>query len=58
MSTVNRSNGSAPQSDTPLRDTIARLAPGTALRDGLERILRGLTGALIVLWDDERVSEI
>ena len=24
-----------------LRETIARLAPGTALRDGLERILRG-----------------
>ena len=24
-----------------LRDTIGRLAPGTALRDGLERILRG-----------------
>ena len=31
-----------------LRETIARLAPGTALRDGLERILRGRTGALIV----------
>ena len=32
-----------------LRETIGRLAPGTALRDGLERILRGRTGALIVL---------
>ena len=31
-----------------LRETIWRLAPGTALRDGLERILRGRTGALIV----------
>ncbi|PQP51890.1 DNA integrity scanning protein DisA, partial [Mycolicibacterium austroafricanum] len=30
-----------------LRETIARLAPGTPLRDGLERILRGRTGALI-----------
>lgn len=58
MSTVNRGNGSAPQSATPLRDTIARLAPGTALRDGLERILRGRTGALIVLGDDERVQSI
>ena len=58
MSTVNRSNGSAPQSDTPLRDAIARLAPGTSLRDGLERILRGRTGALIVLGDDERVEAI
>jgi len=41
-----------------LRDTIGRLAPGTALRDGLERILRGRTGALIVLGYDERVEAI
>lgn len=27
-----------------LRETIARLAPGTPLRDGLERILRGAPG--------------
>lgn len=39
-----------------LHDTIARLAPGTALRDGLERILRGRTGGLIVLGFDERVA--
>ena len=31
---------------------------GTALRDGLERILRGRTGALIVLGYDERVETI
>lgn len=37
---------------------MARLAPGTALRDGLERILRGRTGALIVLGHDERVETI
>ena len=30
--------------------------PGTALRDGLERILRGRTGALIVLGYDESVE--
>ncbi|HEY5150031.1 MAG TPA: DNA integrity scanning protein DisA, partial [Mycobacterium sp.] len=41
-----------------LRETIGRLAPGTALRDGLERILRGRTGALIVLGHDERVEAI
>lgn len=41
-----------------LRETIARLAPGTALRDGLERILRGRTGALIVLGYDEQIEEI
>lgn len=41
-----------------LRDTIARLAPGTSLREGLERILRGRTGALIVLGYDELVESI
>ena len=41
-----------------LRETIGRLAPGTALRDGLERILRGRTGALILLGYDERVETI
>lgn len=41
-----------------LGDTIARLAPGTALRDGLERILRGRTGGLIVLGFDERVAAL
>src|SRR6201995_2153341 len=41
-----------------LRETIARLAPGTALRDGLERILRGQTGALIVLGYDDSVDAI
>lgn len=41
-----------------LRDTIGRLAPGTALRDGLERILRGRTGALIVLGYDPLMESI
>ena len=41
-----------------LRETVARLAPGTGLRDGLERILRGRTGALIVLGHDENVEAI
>ncbi len=41
-----------------LRDTIARLAPGTGLRDGLERILRGRTGALIVLGYDPLVESL
>lgn len=34
------------------------MAPGTALRDGLERILRGHTGGLIVLGYDKTVEEI
>lgn len=41
-----------------LRDTLARLAPGTALRDGLERILRGRTGGLVVLGHDQAVESI
>ena len=41
-----------------LRSVLAQVAPGTALRDGLERILRGSTGALIVLGQDKTVSAI
>jgi diadenylate cyclase len=37
---------------------LAALAPGTPLRDGLERILRGNTGALIVLGDGPAVDEV
>src|SRR5262249_46589521 len=40
------------------RVTLALMAPGTALRDGLERILRGRTGALIVLGNDRTVETI
>jgi len=40
------------ESDQVLRGVLATVAPGTWLRDGLERILRGNTGALIVMgWD-------
>jgi diadenylate cyclase len=41
-----------------LRATLAAVAPGTELRDGLERILRGRTGALIVLGHDNVVEEV
>jgi len=41
-----------------LRATLAAVAPGTELRDGLERILRGRTGALIVLGHDAVVEEL
>lgn len=38
--------------DETLRGVLATVAPGTSLRDGLERILRGNTGGLIVIgWD-------
>src|SRR4029077_15450653 len=38
--------------------TLSAIAPGTSLRDGLERILRGRTGALIVLGHDRDVEGI
>ncbi len=41
-----------------LRAAISRLAPGTGLREGLERILRGRTGGLIVLGYDDRVEAL
>jgi len=41
-----------------LRSVLAQVAPGTALRDGLERILRGSTGALIVLGQDKVINTI
>ena len=41
-----------------LRDTLKAVAPGTELRDGLERILRGRTGALIVFGLDDTVEEM
>ncbi len=41
-----------------LRATLASIAPGQPLRDGLERILRGRTGALIVLGYDRSVESI
>jgi diadenylate cyclase len=44
--------------DELLRETLAAVAPGTELRDGLERILRGRTGALIVLGLDRVVEEM
>jgi diadenylate cyclase len=41
-----------------LRSTLVAVAPGTALRDGLERILRGNTGGLIVLGHDKAVESL
>ncbi|WP_462418553.1 DNA integrity scanning diadenylate cyclase DisA [Kytococcus sp. Marseille-QA3725] len=37
---------------------LALLAPGTELRDGLERIVRGRTGALIVLGNDRIIDDL
>ncbi|GAB3409745.1 DNA integrity scanning protein DisA [Flindersiella endophytica] len=44
--------------DARLRATLAAVAPGTPLREGLERVLRGRTGALIVLGYDKSVEAL
>ena len=44
--------------DERLRATLATIAPGTELRDALERILRGNTGGLIVLGYDKTVDSL
>ncbi|MFV0425596.1 MAG: DNA integrity scanning diadenylate cyclase DisA [Beutenbergiaceae bacterium] len=41
-----------------LREVLGWVAPGTTVRDGLERILRGRTGALIVLGHNDVVESI
>ncbi len=52
-------SGSASTPDIhTMRATLQRLAPGTPLRDGLDRIVRGHTGALIVIGDEENVTSI
>jgi diadenylate cyclase len=50
--------GPADRSDVQLRQTLAAVAPGTAMRDALERILRGRTGALVVLGFDKAVEAL
>src|SRR5499426_2440074 len=49
---------SRPGAADSLRPILASMAPGTSLRDGLERILRGRTGALIVQGYDRIVDSI
>ena len=44
--------------DELFRSTLAEVAPGSVLRDGLERILRGNTGALVVLGHDKLVESL
>jgi diadenylate cyclase len=41
-----------------MRASLSAVAPGTALRDGLERVLRGNTGGLIVLGMDKTVESL
>ncbi|MFI6499778.1 DNA integrity scanning diadenylate cyclase DisA [Nonomuraea typhae] len=44
--------------DDRRREALAAVAPGTQLRDGLERILRGQTGGLIVLGYNPTVEDL
>jgi len=48
----------APDRDEQMLATLAAVAPGTPLRDGLERILRGNTGALIVCGHNKLVESL
>ena len=41
-----------------MRASLSAVAPGTPLRDGLERVLRGRTGGLIVLGFDKTVEAL
>ena len=41
-----------------MRDALARVAPGTPLRDGIDRVVRAKAGALLVLSDDANVLSI
>jgi diadenylate cyclase len=41
-----------------LRHALARVAPGTPLRDGIDRVVRAKAGALLVLSDEPEVLEI
>lgn len=50
--------GSGSGAEALLRATLSAVAPGTQLRDGLERILRGNTGGLIVLGVDRTVESL
>ncbi|MBH5335666.1 DNA integrity scanning protein DisA [Streptomyces pactum] len=46
------------KADGLMRASLSAVAPGTALRDGLERVLRGNTGGLIVLGMDKTVESL
>jgi diadenylate cyclase len=41
-----------------LRDALGRVAPGTPLRDGIDRVIRSRAGALLVLDDSPNVLAI
>jgi diadenylate cyclase len=42
----------------PLNEALAMIAPGTALREGLDRVLQAKHGALIIVGDDPAVLSV
>jgi diadenylate cyclase len=48
-------HGAVPEA---MRDALARVSPGTPLRDGIDRVVRAKAGALLVLSDDADVLSI
>ena len=42
----------------PLADVLRLISPGTPIRDGLEKILKAKTGALIVIGESKEVLDI
>lgn len=58
MATPAERNADKVDSAARLRETLASVAPGTELREGLERILRGRTGALIVVGHDRQIEAV
>ena len=47
-----------PTPNEALHAALAKVAPGTALREGIDRIVRAKMGALLVLGDDPKVLAI
>ncbi|MFI5428974.1 DNA integrity scanning diadenylate cyclase DisA [Aeromicrobium sp. UC242_57] len=58
MSTAAERHAASLDASTRMRATLSSVAPGTTLREGLERILRGRTGALIVVGHDKSIEAI
>lgn len=46
------------EKDTEIKDILNKVCPGTALREGLENILRAKTGGLLVFGDHEDIMEV
>lgn len=51
-------SGGSSGADGLMRASLSAVAPGTPLRDGLERVLRGNTGGLMVLGSDKTVESM